>query len=85
MIRPHSYDVTVAWTGNWGSGTSGYREYGRDHEVTVLAQCHMLSYLHVCASGTKPPAPQHGKRTPGAAASRAVSTAASNVSSRSAW
>src|SRR6266567_2632159 len=35
MIRTHSYDVTVAWTGNRGSGTSGYREYGRDHEVTV--------------------------------------------------
>ena len=35
MIRTHSYDVTVAWTGNRGSGTSGYREYGRDHEVAV--------------------------------------------------
>jgi organic hydroperoxide reductase OsmC/OhrA len=35
MIRTHSYDVTVAWTGNRGSGTSGYREYGRDNEVTV--------------------------------------------------
>src|ERR1043166_9128544 len=35
MIRTHSYDVTVAWTGNRGSGTCGYREYGRDHEVTV--------------------------------------------------
>ena len=33
MIRTHSYDVTVAWTGNRGSGTSGYREYGRDHQV----------------------------------------------------
>ena len=91
MIRTHSYDVTVAWTGNRGSGTSGYRAYDRDHEVTVsggdgegppdvgrpqpiagssdsafrgdaarwnpeqllvaaLAQCHMLSYLHVCAT-----------------------------------
>ncbi|MDQ2811941.1 MAG: OsmC family protein [Actinomycetota bacterium] len=35
MIRTHSYDVTVAWSGNRGSGTSGYREYGRDHEVTL--------------------------------------------------
>ena len=35
MIRTHSYDVTVAWTGNRGSGTSGYRAYDRDHEVTV--------------------------------------------------
>src|ERR1700683_562183 len=35
VIRTHSYDVTVAWTGNRGSGPSGYREYDRDHEVTV--------------------------------------------------
>jgi organic hydroperoxide reductase OsmC/OhrA len=87
MIRTHSYDVSVTWTGNRGSGTSGYRDYGREHEVTIagsaagvvqpvaiagssdsafrghpdrwnpeqlltaaLAQCHMLSYLHVCAT-----------------------------------
>jgi organic hydroperoxide reductase OsmC/OhrA len=37
MIRTHSYDVTVAWTGNRGSGTSGYRAYDRNHEVTVSA------------------------------------------------
>jgi organic hydroperoxide reductase OsmC/OhrA len=35
MIRTHSYDVTVAWTGNRGSGTSGYRDYDRHHEVTI--------------------------------------------------
>lgn len=73
----HNYEVSVHWTGNRGTGTSGYRAYGRDHEVhaaglpvllgsadptfhgdkdrwnpeqlllTALAQCHMLSYLHV--------------------------------------
>jgi organic hydroperoxide reductase OsmC/OhrA len=31
--RTHSYDVCVGWTGNLGSGTSGYRTYSRDHEV----------------------------------------------------
>jgi organic hydroperoxide reductase OsmC/OhrA len=30
----HRYVVTVRWTGNTGTGTSGYRGYGRDHEVT---------------------------------------------------
>jgi organic hydroperoxide reductase OsmC/OhrA len=25
----------VRWTGNQGSGTSGYRDYGRDNEVTA--------------------------------------------------
>jgi organic hydroperoxide reductase OsmC/OhrA len=33
MGRTHSYEVAVAWTGNRGTGTSGYRDYGRDHDV----------------------------------------------------
>ncbi|MGH3253190.1 MAG: OsmC family protein [Trebonia sp.] len=33
MRRTHRYDVAVTWTGNRGTGTSGYRDYGRDHEV----------------------------------------------------
>jgi organic hydroperoxide reductase OsmC/OhrA len=79
MSLTHSYDVTITWTGNAGTGTSGYRDYARAHDVTVggpspimgssdpafrgdgnrwnpeqlltaaLSQCHMLSYLHVCA------------------------------------
>src|ERR1700753_830574 len=78
--RTHRYDVMGAWTGDRGSGTSGYRDYGREHVVTAdgrplldgssdpafrgdkarwnpelelvaaLSQCHLLSYLHVCAS-----------------------------------
>src|SRR5215469_8986980 len=35
VSRIHSYQVRVTWTGNRGSGTAGYRAYGRDHEVTV--------------------------------------------------
>ena len=31
--RTHRYDLTMTWTGNRGTGTSGYRDYGRDHEV----------------------------------------------------
>ncbi|MBO0826556.1 MAG: OsmC family protein [Streptosporangiales bacterium] len=80
MARAHEYEVTVTWTGNQGSGTSGYRDYGRSHEVTAsgppllegsadasfrgdaarwnpeqllvasLSQCHMLWYLHLCAT-----------------------------------
>jgi organic hydroperoxide reductase OsmC/OhrA len=29
----HKYQVTVEWTGNKGSGTSGYRDYGREHVI----------------------------------------------------
>lgn len=73
----HEYRIGIEWTGNRGSGTSGYRAYGRElliHAdgkpallgsadptfhgdrdrwnpeellVTALAQCHMLSYLHM--------------------------------------
>jgi len=34
MTADHSYAASLDWTGNRGSGTSGYRDYGRDHEVT---------------------------------------------------
>ncbi|MDG4832047.1 OsmC family protein [Solwaraspora sp. WMMD1047] len=75
----HHYRTVVTWTGNRGTGTSGYRDYDRTHEVAAegrpvipgssdpafrgdpdrwtpehlllaaLSQCHMLSYLHLCA------------------------------------
>lgn len=77
MKDRHEYAVTVEWVGNRGSGTSGYRAYGREQLIhaphkaplkgsadptfhgnkdrwnpeelllSALAQCHMLSYLHV--------------------------------------
>jgi organic hydroperoxide reductase OsmC/OhrA len=31
----HTYGVNVTWTGSRGGGTSGYRDYGRDHDVTA--------------------------------------------------
>ncbi len=34
MARRHSYTVTVDWTGNLGTGTSGYRDYARSHEIS---------------------------------------------------
>ena len=77
MSDVHEYRVGIEWTGNRGTGTSGYRDYGRqlliraagkaplegsadrtfhgdadrwnpeELLVTALAQCHMLSYLHM--------------------------------------
>jgi organic hydroperoxide reductase OsmC/OhrA len=29
----HKYNVTVEWTGNKGTGTSGYRDYSRNHTI----------------------------------------------------
>lgn len=77
MRDTHEFEVGVEWLGNRGTGTSGYREYGRqlvvraagkadlegsaarvfhgDRDrwnpeellVAALAECHMLSYLHM--------------------------------------
>ncbi|GAB3660680.1 OsmC family protein [Glycomyces tarimensis] len=79
MRGEHHYEVTLKWTGNAGSGTRTYRDYGRDHEVVAqgkptilgsadpafrgqddrwhpeellvasLSECHMLTYLALCA------------------------------------
>ena len=35
MPKTHSYETTVTWTGNSGSGTSGYRDYERSHEISA--------------------------------------------------
>jgi organic hydroperoxide reductase OsmC/OhrA len=32
-MKKHSYRTTVKWAGNMGSGTSGYRAYGRNHTI----------------------------------------------------
>lgn len=37
-VREHRYSVAVAWTGNLGSGTSGYRAYARAHEITAAGK-----------------------------------------------
>lgn len=34
MAKPHTFEVRVEWTGNLGSGTSHYRAYSRNHEIT---------------------------------------------------
>ncbi|MFP5021566.1 OsmC family protein [Pseudonocardia phyllosphaerae] len=33
MPREHGYTVTVTWTGDRGTGTSGYRDFDREHDV----------------------------------------------------
>lgn len=38
MKAQHSYTVTVEWLGNRGTGTSGYRDYGRQNLVTAAGK-----------------------------------------------
>lgn len=35
MGRRHSYNINVRWTGNLGTGTSGYKEYERSFELSA--------------------------------------------------
>ena len=38
MHLTHNYEVSLEWQGNRGTGTSGYREYGREHVVTAAGK-----------------------------------------------
>jgi organic hydroperoxide reductase OsmC/OhrA len=37
-IRTHRYEIALEWQGNRGTGTSGYRDYGRTHEVRAAGK-----------------------------------------------
>ena len=38
MSKQHQYAVSIAWTGNDGSGTQSYRSYRRDHEIAAAGK-----------------------------------------------
>src|SRR5258708_8072563 len=38
MGREHFYEVAMVWTGNRGTGTSDYRAYSREHEISVAGK-----------------------------------------------
>lgn len=35
MPKTHHYSAVIKWTGNKGTGTSGYRDYGREHLIHI--------------------------------------------------
>lgn len=37
-MTSHHYTITTTWTGNLGTGTSDYRSYARDHELSVAGR-----------------------------------------------
>jgi organic hydroperoxide reductase OsmC/OhrA len=43
MDLRHHYAISVEWTGNRGTGTSGYRAYGRDNVVRAEGKLHELA------------------------------------------
>jgi organic hydroperoxide reductase OsmC/OhrA len=40
--KQHGYEVTVRWTGNTGSGTSGYKAYARDTDILAAGKPTMI-------------------------------------------
>ncbi|WP_314646857.1 OsmC family protein [uncultured Microbacterium sp.] len=43
VLGEHHYALTTEWTGNTGTGTSGYREYRRDVTVSVEGKPELLA------------------------------------------
>jgi organic hydroperoxide reductase OsmC/OhrA len=35
MAKTHTYELTVTWTGNAGTGTSSYQGFERSHDVSI--------------------------------------------------
>lgn len=42
-LGEHHYELTSTWTGNRGTGTSGYREYARDVTIAVDGKPELLA------------------------------------------
>jgi len=43
MPNSHQYTITTKWTGNQGTGTSGYRNYKRDIDVSAAGKQQVIS------------------------------------------
>jgi organic hydroperoxide reductase OsmC/OhrA len=42
-MKEHRYKIQTRWTGNQGSGTSDYRAYRRDHEISAPGKSATIS------------------------------------------
>ncbi len=53
MNGQHHYQLTVQWTGNKGTGTSGYKEYERSHSILVDDKVELLGSSDPAFRGDK--------------------------------
>src|SRR5947208_1875301 len=44
-MTSHTYTTVVTWSGNRGQGTSGYRDYGRENDVTATGPAPMAGIV----------------------------------------
>ena len=43
MDAEHRYQLTITWTGNTGTGTSGYKEYDRSHSILIDGKAELFA------------------------------------------
>lgn len=53
MHPNHHYKLTLKWTGNKGTGTSGYRAYDRNHEILIEGKTTLLGSADPSFHGDK--------------------------------
>ena len=53
MHPNHNYKLTLKWTGNKGTGTSGYRAYDRNHEILIEGKTTLLGSADPSFHGDK--------------------------------
>ena len=53
MHSNHNYKLTLKWTGNKGTGTSGYRAYDRNHEILIEGKTTLLGSADPAFHGDK--------------------------------
>lgn len=53
MKKEHTYNLTVKWTGNLGTGTSDYKAYERSHTVVINGKADLLGSSDPAFRGDK--------------------------------
>jgi organic hydroperoxide reductase OsmC/OhrA len=53
MNAQHNYKLTVKWTGNTGTGTSGYKDFERNHSILVENKVEILGSSDPAFRGDK--------------------------------
>ncbi len=41
-VNSHHFAISMRWTGNLGTGTSGYRAYARNHKISASEKLHAI-------------------------------------------
>jgi organic hydroperoxide reductase OsmC/OhrA len=53
MKGQHFYNITVKWTGNKGTGTDHYKNYGRSHTISIAGKADVLGSSDPAFRGDK--------------------------------